>query len=217
MPLPGPGLNLGLQYAEQLDKTTRLELQQLIAAIQVWAGGVRDISQAGSFVQPRCRYFLVTPQTVANNTDTALLWTTGGFTYPYFSAATKFDNGADHSPRGQFLRVNGDWLTPPVGGQYLMLAGVSWAANAVGRREIWLERREAGGIGASFGGVSMDNLGAGALVNQQVAALVTVVDQQDPTVIGEDAVRVMVFQNSGGNLDAGLGVSATYVHLIKLS
>lgn len=199
---------------EGLDPRVERALDELIAPLQTWFDrGQLDFTSAGSFVQPRCHYFLTSDQALSNATDTLITWPGDGqdfvwvdTTYP----ATQFDNGAAFG--GQFLPASGTLLVPPVAGQYLVVATVIFASNATGRRALWLTvRTNKNTSTVDYFGPQVDAVADNSTILQQ-SQIVTFV--QGRTV----GVRVNVYQNSGGslNLTSG-GVGFTSVSMIKLS
>lgn len=192
-----------------LDPKVTHVLDDIVTAIQTWANkGIIDAGSYGSFVQPRCRYYLAADQVLTNNTDTSLLWTGPAQPTDSVATATQYDNGALFGPSAFVPAASMEYLTPPIPGQYLVIAGCNFGASAVGRRDLWLQQRLADGAYFDIAAMNMPTNIAGGVTNLQVSAVVT---------MNGGSVRVRVFQNSGGNLNASAGFSGTYVQMIKLS
>lgn len=199
--------------AEGLDPRVEAALDAILAPLQTWFDtGQINFRSDLTMVQPRARYFLVNDQTIADNTDTAVEWTAIGQEFVWDETqvpAVHYDNGA---PFGHaFLRADGQWLTPPVTGQYLVIASVVFVSNATGRRDVWLEQR-AQGSGNSVV-IAQTNRTAvnGSATLLQVTAMATFV------ATGTAGVRLMVYQNRGGTLDLNAGFDQTWIQLIKVS
>src|SRR3990167_757433 len=128
---------------EGIDSRTEQALDGLVAALQVWFdAGAIDFDSYITGEQPKCRYFLASAQSIANDTDTAVEWSAVGQEFVWSETelpSVHYDNGAKFGQK--FLVANGEWLTPPIAGHYLVTAGVAFASNATGRRDIWLEQR----------------------------------------------------------------------------
>lgn len=187
----------------------------LIASLQTWAGQLHQ-TQTGalSVVQPRCRYILSADQTITNNTDTAIQWPLIGKAYSDEVLSTvAYDNGTTYGKL--FIQVaSATYLTPPLAGNYLVVAGATFAANATGRRDLWLQQRTTSGAYFDIAGVREHTNVAGTATQLQVSAIVPMGE----FVTGyEPGVRVMVFQNSGGDLALTSGFSGTYVSMLKVS
>ena len=201
-----------------LDPRTATAFEDLIAILSKYFDDTTaSYSGAGSFFQPRCHYFLGSAQSISNDTDTAISFTADGQAQDVTIAQIEkvnYDNGALFSDRGKFLRVDGPWLTPPLSGQYLVIANVVFAANATGQRQVWVEQRSLNNVTFDWARVSEPSTNAAAVTRTQVSTIVTV---RDPTSTHEDAFRVVVRQNSGGALNAGSGFTGTSVQMIKLS
>lgn len=194
---------------EGLDPKVTHVLDDIVAAIQTWANkGVIDAGSYGSFVQPRCRYYLSADQVITTGTDTSLLWTGPAQPQDMVLNTVQYDNGASFGPLAFVPTTATEYLTPPMAGQYLVIAGCSFAASAVGRRDLWIQQRLVDGSYFDVAAVNMPTNIAGAVTNLQVSHVVA---------MNGGSVRVRVFQNSGGNLNASAGFSGTYVQLIKLS
>lgn len=136
-----------------------------------------DVDTTGfvnSATQPRARVYRSTAQTISDTTLTALTFDT-----------EDFDVGAMHDTGSNTSR-----LTVPTGGDglYLIIAGISWAANATGFRELIVKKN-----GTTFvGGSLSQNVGAGASTAQQAVAAIT--------LAATDYVEAFVQQTSGGAL-----------------
>lgn len=208
-------MNIRLSYDPAgLDARVVQALDELVAPLQNFFGkGVIEAESYATFVQPRCRYFLQAAQSVPNNTDTPVLWTSLNGINDVVASSIQYDNGSLFG--GTFLPVTSTaYLIPPIPGQYLVIAGASFDPNATGRRDLWLQQRdETGGRFDIAAATSVHSNSAGAVTNLQVSALITV----RPKVTYGPGVRLMVYQNSGGALSLGTGVNGTYMQMIKLS
>lgn len=188
----------------------------LITRLQAWFNG-GTITQSGAITanQPACRYVLPSNQSVPNNTDTALLWTGPAQDIDAVMNSIQYDNGAQFGNGQAFVpSASQNIVSPPLPGMYLVVAGTTFSPNATGRRDLWLQQVDDSGGRFDLAGATSVHTNSGAdVTNLQVSAVVMV---SDP-ITRRPGIRVMVYQNSGGALDARSGFSATYVSMIKLS
>jgi hypothetical protein len=206
-------LKIALTNQGEYPASVQEELTQIINAIQAWANsGKIDISSYMSAVQPRCRYFLNASQSIPNNTDTAIIWPGPAQKVDSVTNAVMYDNGVDFGNAFAPSSIS-DFLTPPIPGMYLVVAGVSFAGAAGGGRQIWLQQRDDLGARFDIAAASQPTAGAGMVTNMQVSAIVNFTSKST----NNPGVRVMVYQNSGGALSAFNGFAGTYVSMIKLS
>jgi hypothetical protein len=201
-----------------LEPRTIRALDDQHAAMATWSNrGVITITNAFTAQQPRCRYALTVAQSIPDATATAISWSGPGHDLELVTGGLgsgAFDNGVTFSDRGPYLRVTGPYLTPPIAGQYLVIASVSWEGHATGVRTLTLQQRVAGGTPFDLAAVTQAAVDA-VIKTQQVAAIVTV---RDPALVPyEDAVRVLVYQNRGGVLNALAGYAATTISIMKVS
>lgn len=197
-----------------LDPKVATVIDDVVTAIQTWANKSSiSATSSGSFVQPRCYYFLSAAQSLQTATTTAVLWTGPAQAAEDSSvaglAATQYDNGVTFGASAFVAAASTADLVPPMLGQYLVIAGASFAASAVGERQLAIERRVAG-VSTQVGFVNMPTNIAGNATWLQVSAIVPILTQGD-------SVRVTALQSSGGNLNLAAGQTSTYVRLIKLS
>lgn len=217
-------LTLGLQFAEQLPGPVREELQQLIASLQTAWGSLQRAEMTTSFtaVQPRCRIWRSAAQSITNNLDTAITWPALGSEFAadaFLSSTIYYDNGAAFERGEKFLKAaDTAYFYPPVGGIYLIIAAVGFAANATGRREVWIEQREEPAdlsVVIAQQGAFATPSGAHTL---QVSAIANVLNPGG--VKGStrtSSFRLMCYQNSGGALNTAADFAATYFSMVKLS
>lgn len=194
------------------------ELELIVTNLQAWVNrGVQDFTSYGTFVQPRCRYFLPAAQSVPNSTDTIVVFEPYGKEFPATTQLFEvhYDNGAQFGRL--FLQGDQDYFVPPVAGQYLIVAGTSFVANATGYRDLWIEieQHAAAGTNVTFQmpGVNMPVNSASISTRLQVFTPVTVIDP----AVGETRIRLKVYQNSGGSLNIQQGFAGTYFHAEKIS
>ena len=195
---------------EGLDPRVEAVLDGLIAPLQVWFDkGEIDFRGFATFVQPRCRYFLPTNQSLADDSDIDISWSALGQNHTDTDLAeVHFDNGALVGHK--FLRADGKWLTPPIVGQYLVIVQVAFDGNATGRRSAILVQRSNAGDERNVAVASVLPVST-SFTYVQLSHVIDVVET------GTAGVRVEVRQNSGGSLDLIAGYAATYIQMIKLS
>jgi len=200
-----------------LDPRVERALDEIVAPLQTWFDKqTLNFSGALTGGQPRCRYFLPSVQTITTATDTAISWSDLGQKFDINDvviSSVHYDNGAEFGDGQKFLRAAGAYLTPPIPGQYLVIASASFANHATGRRDLWLQQREPGGATFDLAGARTDTTASLALL--QVSHVMTV---REPTATaGRDQIRVMVYQDSGGDLNVTAGFLGTTVQIIKVS
>jgi hypothetical protein len=132
----------------------------------------------------RCRVTDSTDQTITTGVATALNWNT-----------ETYDTNGFHDNV-----TNNERLTTTAGnaGRYLIMVGISWAANAGGERLLGIRHQPSG----NFVGVSRLKPPDSGVMDQQVHAMV------DMAV--NDYVEAMVQQSSGGNLDVVMTATHTF-------
>lgn len=193
-----------------LDPRVASVLDDIVTTIQTWANkSVIAAGSSGSFVQPRCRYYLSADQTLITATDTSLLWTGPATATDSVATNTLFDNGTTFGALAFVPTTSTADLIAPMAGQYLVSAGAVFAASAAGRRDLWLEQRIAMGAYFEVARVNMPTNIAGNGTALQVSHVLT--------LQGGESVRVRASQNSGGNLNLTAGFASTWVQMIKLS
>lgn len=128
MALTPPGLLLALQNEGLYSPAIAQELQQLIAAIQQWAGGTgfanvpNDSTIAGNLTvttQPAFRVFCDTAVTIPNTTEYPIQWLAPGTDALAF---WQFDT------TGAFDTPSTVWMSLP--GTYLIQARIRWVGGA---------------------------------------------------------------------------------------
>jgi hypothetical protein len=203
-----------------LDPKIASALDDLIVALQTWAGTLSaDLTVTGplSGVQPRCRYFLTATQAIPSGVSTPLAWGPIGQDYadPSPIDGLSFDNGLRYGK--PFLRLTGDtFLVPPLPGQYLAIGSVEIQASAAGSRILFWSQRGLNGVEFPLS-TRVDGGVPNAALSTRLQA-VTLVTVRDPALWGfQDALRLNVFQDSGGPLNALNGFASTYAELIKVS
>lgn len=208
-------MNISLPFDPSgLDPRIVQAFDELIAPLQQWFNsGKIEAGNYATFKQPRCRYFLQASQSVSNNTDTAVLWQSLSGANDLVLSTVQYDNGADFG--AAFLPATSTaYMVPPIPGQYLVIAGASYAANATGRRDLWLQQRDENGATFDIAtATSVHSNAAGAVTNLQVSAVITI----RPKATVGPGIRLMTYQNSGGSLGLNTGFNSTYLQLIKLS
>lgn len=202
-----------------IDPRTAEELELILTRIQAWANrGQQEFQGSASFVQPRCRHFLPTAQSIPNNTDTRVQFQPYGSAFPASTLLfdVHYDNGASFGR--PFLQGTQYYFVPPVAGQYLIVAGTSFVANATGERHLWLtvdQHNAAAGTTTTFeleGVNSVANSGTYS-TRLQVQSILTAIDPK----VGETRLSLYVFQDSGGNLNIQQGYAGTYLTALKVS
>jgi len=208
-------MNIQIPYdAHGLDPRTAEAFEEVLAPLQTWFnGGKIEATSYGTFKQPQCRYFLQANQSIPNNTDTDLLWTAVTGVNDAVLSNVQYDNGTDFG--AAFLPATStSYLIPPIPGTYLAIAGASFAANATGRRDLWIQQRDDNG--ATFdiaSSTSVHSNSAGSVTNLTTTAIVVI----KPKLTIGTGIRARVYQNSGGALNVTSGFSSTYLQLLKLS
>lgn len=194
-----------------LDPKVVSAFDDLIAALQTWFNrGVIEGSGYATFTQPRCAYRHTGSgtQSIADSTDTSLTWDGPAGQPEGVYDDLQYDNG---SAFGEpfVVTTSCETLAPPVPGQYLVVATIDFAGNATGRRELWLEQLSSDNQWFELDGVQDNAPDATFGSGLQVCALATIEARGDV----RPAVRVRVYQNSGG----ALNVTTKRVRMIKLS
>lgn len=208
-------LLLGLQHGEEHPARVRDELEQMIARLTTWANDpATETRGPATFLQPRARYYMQNghAQSVADSTAAVVTWSADSTDAgDLFFVSNQFDNGALFGQK--FLRASGEYLVPPLPGQYLVHAGVAFEANAVGRREMFIAQRTGSGLVMTVAGANQLVVDASYLTLLHVSALVSIAAEAD----FEQGVGLIATQYSGGPLDLWPGPQLTYLSLIKVS
>lgn len=106
-----------------------------------------------------------------------------------FNGTDDFDTDALHDPSS-----NNSRLTAAIAGKYFVYCFVDWASNATGERIVRIEKNSSGTPTAANVIAATYAVADAFLVNNNVACLTS--------LAAGDHVEVMVFQTSGGPLDA---------------
>lgn len=191
-------LLLSLQYAEQLDPTVRSELEQLIQALQNWAGKLQSAdgnllsAGMGTFLgQPICKLFKPSAQSIPNDTDTVVTWgaAKSGSPLEEYDDAAMFDGSS--------------YIVLRQPGLYIAQAEMEWATNGTGYRVV--------GIHPKISAVdyfTKDRKDGSATIGprQVVTSIFPVKEDMLPAPAYSPfplQVGVQVYQNSGGALNIG--------------
>lgn len=178
---PPHGPNLGQDLAEAVED----ELVRIDAAAAALDTRLDTLEALA-----RCRAYATAVASCTNNTLT--LVPLGGESY---------DSATMHSTVSTTSRVSA-----PTNGCYNVLAQVSWAANATGRRVITIRKNAAG---ASGGGTQVAQVGIAA----SPASGTGVVAATDLMLNAGDYLEIFALQSSGGALDASSGEDSTFLSL----
>lgn len=198
-----------------LDPRTKTAFDTLIAAWQAQFGkllGSWVFKGSMTAVQPRCHLVKTAAQAITTAQATDLTWPVIGQDLPAGAAMeTQFDNGRPFG--GTFLKLaDSTALVPPIGGLYLVIATVSWEANATGSRRVTI-RSDVGASAVTYGAATVQQSGghaAGTSTIQQACAVIRV-----PATPGiRDAIYIQVVQTSGGNLNVN---ADSHVQIVKIS
>lgn len=157
----------------------------------VWNTDVRD---AVNFLlnPPTCRVYQgTTGTTLATATATLIPFDT-----------ESWDTDGCHSTSSNTSR-----LTAVTAGKYLVIAQISYAANATGQRYVTLRKNSAG---SSSGGTLVDSLSCDAAASGSTS--VFLVTEVWLSTAG-DYLEVFGQQSSGGNLATNTGASATFASM----
>jgi hypothetical protein len=137
----------------------------------------------------RCRVAYSTSQNVANSTTVGLA---------YDAASVQVDTEGDPSSGTGYAQPANDRFRVPFDGQYLIQVGCQWAANATGRRGLFLQWSDDGTNWNGFGeGARDDRLPVSGVATNQSFTITL----QLPA---GRYIRAVVFQNSGGTLAVNL-------------
>lgn len=132
-----------------------------------------------------CIVYRSAVQSVPNATDTTVLWT-----------VNLFDNSAIHS-----TSVNTGRFTAPVGGLFVAMASIGWAADVDGMRHIrWTTN--SGGSGGALGIDSRMAVTGGHLTYQQATARLF--------LSAGDYVELVSYQSAGNALDIATSSTVTF-------
>lgn len=143
--------------------------------------------------------FLLNPPTarVYQGTAGTTLTTATATLIPF--DAESWDTDSCHS-----LATNTSRLVATTAGKYLVVAQVSYAANATGQRYVTLRKNSAG---SSSGGTLIDSVSVDAMASGSTS--VFLVTEVWLSTAG-DYLEVFGQQSSGGNLATNTGASATF-------
>jgi hypothetical protein len=159
--------------------------------------GITNLSLLLNGVPPTRSYIpavsvsLNTPQLVPNNTDKTLSWNTSGV-----------NNDA------MWVNTDPTKITVKTGGVYVAVAQVHFTANATGMRACHIMLNGTSIIANSVAVTAVNNLNAGA--GNAFTAMT------NPMRLAPGAtIYLSVFQNSGGNLNADIGESGTFLAVYR--
>ena len=130
-----------------------------------------------------------TDQTLTNATDTAIV----------------FDGSNGDGFSVWAASPNADRLTVPITGRYIAVGNVSFATNATGLRSVWVEKNGSTTIGRT----NQLSVGGGSPTIISLTATAA-------SLTKADYLRLMVSQNSGGNLNVSGGTVYPTFSLIYL-
>ena len=174
-----PGTTLGdIAYSSATANTnTRLGIGSNGDVLTV-AGGVPTwATPAGGSTFVGVKLFLPAAQTIANATATAVAFGAG---------SESIDTDAFHDTSSNNTRIT---IPAGKGGKYLVIAAVSWGGNAVGVRELWVQKGASGRVMNA-----QMNIPGSAVTDQTALAIVD--------LAATDYIQMYVEQSSGGNLNA---------------
>jgi hypothetical protein len=187
------------------------ELEQSFAALQTWLDrGILDVRGYGSFAaQPRCRHTTPSAQTISNNTDTTITWSSASVSgVPEY----EYDNGDEHGQA--FLSANGtDVRIPPLPGLYDIRVSINWDANTTGRRELWFFLKTYQYTVQLAADSRPANPSSGVTQSCSGIAIVTT----PPAGSNWPIVYAQCYQNSGGNLDINSDYTVTWIQITKIA
>lgn len=103
--------------------------------------------------------------------------------------------------------VASNQITVPASGTFYIKAEVSYASNATGIRQVWIERSTGGG---AFSAITLDSLTAGASTATQVQTDIMI------DLLAGDKIQFVTWQNSGGALSINASTTQNRFFLYRI-
>ncbi len=154
-----------------------------------WDNMRRDLAALGGTTgSVSCRATANANQSIANSTATVLA----------FGGTDAYDTEGFHDPGGNNTRHT---IPAGRGGTYHFLAGMQWASNPTGQRQMWLRLN-----GTITLGFVLQNAAGGPHI-MQVGG--------DASLVAGDYVEVVCQQSSGGALNSELGNGQPFFSIAK--